>query len=762
MERNRVIDCDMGISFGNSFDPAPSHTGGIIRNNFVKGYENSDFGICISKAPGAKVINNTVYSPGNWPYSIEVQYASSSNCLLMNNLTDEDFYTDRFEPNNPDQVTNFTGAQTGYFIDAAGGDLHLISGSLPPVNAGTSTPDHLSDFDCRAINDGSPDIGADEYDSIIPAPTPIATATAHLPLPSPTPAAHVPTPPPTPERTPTPPAAATPIPVSSVTPSQADTPTPTCPPAVMTPTEPPSSPPSATPTPHHALSPTPHPAIPTPTTSLLTGEIVFQEGVSPDASYAGTADVIVAADGNENANLGAYETLEIFYGDGDELRRTLLYWDISALPGGITVSTARVELYRYGGDAAGDMPLALYRVTGNWAEGFGDDFWPGDWYLPDGATWYTSDGSTPWQSPGGDYDTVTDYGRGPNGIVARATLPASLEPGWLSMDVTAVAKDWVENGVPNHGLLLRALEGQWTYHYFHSRDCGIASRRPRLVIEYGDGPLPTPPPGPIATPTAAVLISTPTPPPCCQPVLQSGDYDGDGISDIAIYRPSTGLWAVRGRSRVYFGGDGDTPVPGDYNGDGTTDPAVYCAATGLWAVLGGIRTYFGAPGDLPVPGDYDGDGTIDPAIFRARSGLWAIMGVSRKYLGISGDLPVPGDYDGDGTDEAGVFREDTGLWALEQGERYYFGRAGDLPVPGDYYGEGNRTPALFRPSTKMWAIRGGERVYFGGSADIPVPGDYDGDDIDDPGIFRESNGLWAVKGILREYFGRDGDQPVTR
>ncbi len=36
--------------------------------------------------------------------------------------------------------------------------------------------------------------------------------------------------------------------------------------------------------------------------------------------------------------------------------------------------------------------------------------------------------------------------------------------------------------------------------------------------------------------------------------IVSGDYDGDGVSDIAIFRPSSGLWAIRGISRLYLSG----------------------------------------------------------------------------------------------------------------------------------------------------------------------------------------------------------------
>ena len=43
-------------------------------------------------------------------------------------------------------------------------------------------------------------------------------------------------------------------------------------------------------------------------------------------------------------------------------------------------------------------------------------------------------------------------------------------------------------------------------------------------------------------------------------VLASGDYDGDGKSDIALFRPDSGLWAVKGLGRIYFGRAGDGPV----------------------------------------------------------------------------------------------------------------------------------------------------------------------------------------------------------
>ena len=55
----------------------------------------------------------------------------------------------------------------------------------------------------------------------------------------------------------------------------------------------------------------------------------------------------------------------------------------------------------------------------------------------------------------------------------------------------------------------------------------------------------------------------------------AGDYNGDGTTDVAVFRPSTAQWFVRNQFTVVFGDPGDIPVPADYNGDGTTDVAVY-------------------------------------------------------------------------------------------------------------------------------------------------------------------------------------------
>jgi len=83
---------------------------------------------------------------------------------------------------------------------------------------------------------------------------------------------------------------------------------------------------------------------------------------------------------------------------------------------------------------------------------------------------------------------------------------------------------------------------------------------------------------------------------------QGADFNGDGTDDIGIFRPTTGIWAIRGITRAYFGGKYDIPVPGDYDGNQIADIAIFRPSGGLWAIKDITRSYFGGYGDVPLSG----------------------------------------------------------------------------------------------------------------------------------------------------------------
>lgn len=261
------------------------------------------------------------------------------------------------------------------------------------------------------------------------------------------------------------------------------------------------------------------------------------------------------------------------------------------------------------------------------------------------------------------------------------------------------------------------------------------------------------------------------------------DFDGDGKTDISVFRPNEGNWYIMRSSDSTvtgqnFGLATDTLVPADYDGDGKTDIAVF--RNGTWFMQksrdGFAASAFGQSGDIPEPGDFDGDGIADTAVFRPAGGVWYMQksrdGFAALQFGISTDKAVAADYDGDGKADPAVYRD--GVWYVQRSTAGFyaaqFGNAQDRPVMGDYDGDGKADLAVWRPSSGTWyTLRSGDGSFrgsaFGTTGDIPTPGDYDGDGLNDYAVFRPSDGVWYIAnpttGAFRaQRFGASADKAV--
>jgi hypothetical protein len=111
-----------------------------------------------------------------------------------------------------------------------------------------------------------------------------------------------------------------------------------------------------------------------------------------------------------------------------------------------------------------------------------------------------------------------------------------------------------------------------------------------------------------------------------------GDYDGDTLTDTAVFR--AGFWFIAlyndslANRFAAFGGAGDVPLAADVNGDGLADLVLYRPGTGVWYVnysrsgtFNGqadlVRPFGGGAGDIPIVADFDGDGRVERAIYRS-------------------------------------------------------------------------------------------------------------------------------------------------
>jgi hypothetical protein len=210
--------------------------------------------------------------------------------------------------------------------------------------------------------------------------------------------------------------------------------------------------------------------------------------------------------------------------------------------------------------------------------------------------------------------------------------------------------------------------------------------------------------------------------PSARPV--TGDFNGDGLTDIAVSADGLGGFGVylsngNGTFGTVWSGQTGTdwaswssakPIAGDFNGDGITDIAacvqggggigVYLAGgtggfSGMWSGQPGTD-WCSWPSARPIPGDFNGDGLTDIAFsgdgvgglgvyLAAGDGSFIPLFLPQPgtdWISWPGARPLSGDFNGDGLSDIAVSAYGLGGIALYLSNGDGTFRAGHYGQPG--------------------------------------------------------------------------------
>lgn len=161
---------------------------------------------------------------------------------------------------------------------------------------------------------------------------------------------------------------------------------------------------------------------------------------------------------NPTGNHDDGDTLRVS-GTASASRVALLEFDLSNLPAGAEIRSARLSLHHKNGSGAA-VAVDAHRVTEDWRES--------------SATWQRRMTWVDWDTAGGDYD--------PTAVATTVVGPGTLER--HEWDLTPLVRDWVSGAAANEGVLLRTAQAETSSENFDSSDGADASLHPRLEVDY--------------------------------------------------------------------------------------------------------------------------------------------------------------------------------------------------------------------------------------------------------------------------------------
>jgi secreted trypsin-like serine protease len=181
--------------------------------------------------------------------------------------------------------------------------------------------------------------------------------------------------------------------------------------------------------------------------STLQSQLIQRQGLTPGE----VRDTYLASDEPDRSHGAGVDLLVGTPPDADATRRALLRFDLSGLPAGATVITARVGLHDE--SQTGPGTIEVHRVTKDWDEA--------------SETWAS------FGEKGFDPAVIASSGS------ATAVVQSSSQ---IWFDVTPLVEDWYAGKVPDHGILLSERGRAQTQ--LLSSEIGRVAERPWMQVCY--------------------------------------------------------------------------------------------------------------------------------------------------------------------------------------------------------------------------------------------------------------------------------------
>jgi hypothetical protein len=161
VERNIIIDCDVGLQLGNPHraDGVQYHCiGCVARNNFITRAPQA--GIVTVYTKDCRLLHNTIHDPQNRLNRLIRTVFTNDGLVIANNLLSGPGMRNESD-SDIKLVNNVIKDMTDALADPDHGNLHLLPTAVEVIDKAVTLPEITEDIDGQR-RDAKPDIGADE------------------------------------------------------------------------------------------------------------------------------------------------------------------------------------------------------------------------------------------------------------------------------------------------------------------------------------------------------------------------------------------------------------------------------------------------------------------------------------------------------------------------------------------------------------------------------------------------------------------------